>query len=75
MHNAPTYWYKNSSNTWVSLDSAEWFKAWPALTAPTSNPTLTGGDTINLVVNCNKLSNSYSSGSTKQYNYSISGRY
>ena len=53
--NAPTYWYKNSQNTWVSLDSDEWFKAWPSITAPTSNPTLTQGDTINLVVNSTNL--------------------
>jgi hypothetical protein len=49
--NAPTYWYKNRQNTWVGLDSVDWFKAWPSITAPTSNPTLTGGDTIDLVVN------------------------
>ena len=49
--NAPTYWYKNRQNTWVGLDSVDWFKAWPSITAPTSNPTLTQGDTIDLVLN------------------------
>ena len=50
-NNAPTYWYKNGSNTWVGLGTDEWMKSFPSITAPTSNPTLTAGDTINLVVN------------------------
>ncbi len=53
--NAPSYWYKNSANTWVSVDSPEWMFSWPSLTAPTSNPTLTQGDTINLVINGTNL--------------------
>ena len=53
--NAPTYWYKNRSNTWVGLDSDDWMSAWPSITAPTSNPTLTQGDTINVVVNATNL--------------------
>ena len=53
--NAPSYWYKNSANTWVSVDSPEWMFSWPTLTAPTSNPTLTQGDTINLIINSTNL--------------------
>jgi hypothetical protein len=53
--NSPTYWYKNRQNTWVGLDSVDWLKAWPSITAPTSNPTLTGGDTIDLIVNGTNL--------------------
>jgi hypothetical protein len=53
--NAPTYWYKNSSNTWVGLDSEEWMTAWPTITCPTSSPTLTEGDTINLVINATNV--------------------
>ena len=48
---APTYWYKNRFNTWVGLDSTAWMQAWPTITTPTASPTLTEGDTINLVVN------------------------
>lgn len=54
-NNAPTYWYKNSSNTWVGLDSEEWMTAWPTITCPTSSPTLTEGDTINLVINATNV--------------------
>jgi hypothetical protein len=30
-------------------------KSWPTITAPTSNPTLTQGDTIDLIVNSTNL--------------------
>lgn len=42
------YFYKNSSNTWVSLGSSAWLKSVATVTASNSNPTLTAGDTFYL---------------------------
>ena len=48
---APQYFYKTPANTWVSIGSEDWFKAHPALLGNNANPTLTAGDTFDLVVN------------------------
>ena len=53
-YNAPTaagtqtYWYKNSTNTWVELGSVAWMNSFATITTPTANPTLTEADTIQI---------------------------
>ena len=48
---APQYFYKDSTNTWQALGSAEWFKAHPALLGNNANPSLTAGDTFEMIIN------------------------
>lgn len=37
------FFYKNASNTWVSVGSSAWLESWPTITSTASNPTLTAG--------------------------------
>jgi hypothetical protein len=39
-------WYKNSSNTWVSVGSEAWQTSWPTIQGSVTNPTLTPGQSI-----------------------------
>ena len=39
-------WYKNSSNVWVAIGSAEWQVSWPTIQGSVTNPTLTAGQSI-----------------------------
>jgi hypothetical protein len=39
-------WYKNSTNVWVAIGSAEWQVSWPTIQGSVTNPTLTAGQSI-----------------------------
>ena len=39
-------WYKNSSNIWVTVGSAEWQASYPTIQGSVTNPTLTAGQSI-----------------------------
>lgn len=41
-----TYWYKNSSNTWVQVGSTTWRTGWPTIQGSATVGTLTAGDTL-----------------------------
>lgn len=49
--NAVTYFYKNSSNVWVSIGSTEWLNSWPTIQGTNSVNTLTAGNTITVLIN------------------------
>jgi len=48
---APTYWYKDRTNTWVGIGSTGWLSAHPALQSTVSDPVLTATDTVTFVLN------------------------
>ena len=39
-------WYKNSSNTWVTVGGAAWQLSYPTIQGSVTNPTLTAGNSI-----------------------------
>ena len=39
-------WYKNSSNTWVTVGGAAWQASWATIQGSVTNPTLTAGNSI-----------------------------
>ena len=45
---AKQFFYKDSSNQWVALGTADWLASWPTVQGSESNPTLTPGDTITI---------------------------
>ncbi len=47
---APQYYYKDVTNSWRVVGSAAWQNAWPTLQGATANPTLTGGDSFNIIL-------------------------
>ena len=47
---APQYYYKDVNNAWRVVGSADWQNAWPTLQGDTANPTLTGGDSFQIVL-------------------------
>ena len=48
---AVQFFYKNSSNVWVSIGSPEWLNSWPTVEGTNSVNTLTAGDTITILIN------------------------
>ena len=47
---AVQFFYKNSSNIWVSIGSQEWLASWPTVTAANTVVTLTAGNTITISI-------------------------
>ncbi len=47
---AQQFFYKNSFNEWVALDSNEWHDTVPSITGANSNPALTAGQTFNVTI-------------------------
>ena len=47
---AVQFFYKNSSNIWVSIGSSEWLASWPTVQGTNSVTTLTAGDTITILI-------------------------
>jgi len=47
---APQYYYKDVNNAWRVVGSADWQNAWPTLQGSVANPTLTGGDSFQIVL-------------------------
>jgi len=45
---AQTFFFKNSTNTWVSVGSQAWLNSWPTIRGTNSNPTLSAGNTLSL---------------------------
>jgi hypothetical protein len=48
---AVQFFYKNSSNVWVSIGSPEWLNSWPTVEGTNSVNTLTAGNTITVLIN------------------------
>jgi Phage tail sheath C-terminal domain len=48
---AVQFFYKNSSNIWVSIGSQEWLASWPTVTAANTVVTLTATDTLTISIN------------------------
>ena len=47
---AVQFFYKNSSNVWVSIGSQEWLASWPTIQGTNSVTTLTAGNTITITI-------------------------
>lgn len=47
---AVQFFYKNSSNIWVSIGSPQWLESWPTVQGTNSVTTLTPGDTITIAI-------------------------
>ena len=48
---ASQYFYKTTLNAWVPIGLEDWLGDWPTVQGTNSNPTLTGDDFFNIVVN------------------------
>ena len=47
---AVQFFYKNSSNIWVSIGSPEWLASWPTIQGTNPVNTLTAGDTLTITI-------------------------
>jgi len=47
---ASQYFYKNSNNAWVSVESDDWMMSVPTITGTNSNPALSAGDTFTVTL-------------------------
>ena len=47
---APQYYYKNTNNAWIAVGSSAWQNAWPTLQGTVANPTLTQGDSFDIIL-------------------------
>jgi len=47
---ASTYFYKNASNQWIELGSADWLASVPTVVGTESNPSLNAGDSFDITL-------------------------